>query len=136
MHLFRRGLQQQSKHRRACFGIIQIQHYGDELVPAQPGHCIAFAQGALHVEGQRGEQPIPGFPSVPVVYFLEAVQIEIRNCKHLFSPVRLGHGLVQAIRKENPVGQTRQFIVVSKMFQLLRVLFELGYVGKQRHILQ
>ncbi len=74
--------------------------------------------------------------SMPVIDGLEAVQIQIRDRKHLFPPVRLGHGLVKAIGKQSPIGQARQHIVVGHMFKLPLVLLELGHVGEQRHVLQ
>src|SRR5450631_700788 len=76
LHPFRRSLQQQGQRRYAGFGVIQVQHHRDELVSAQPGKRIAFAQDAFHVEGQRGQQPVPSVMSVLVVDFFEAVEVK------------------------------------------------------------
>ena len=59
-----------------------------------------------------------------VVHCLEAVQIQERHRQALTPSNSLGHGLVQAVSQQQPVGQAGQDIKVGNVLQLGLVLLQ------------
>ena len=76
LHRLGSGGEQAGEHRRTGFDVGQIEQHGDELVAAQAGEGVAFAQSLLHAGGHGDQQLVAGFMSMVVVDGLEAIQVE------------------------------------------------------------
>ena len=114
----------------------QIGHHNDELIAAETGDGIVFAQGQLHACGQGPQELVAGLMAVIVIDGLEAIQVEVGQGQPGVRALDLRHGLPQAVAKQDPVRQPGQGIIMGDVHQLTLMLLALGDVRVQRHVAQ
>ena len=129
------GLQQPGQQGQGGLRVGQISENSHKLVATNARHGVAIAQGILHVGGQGDQQPVAHIVAVVVVHALETIQVQVRHGQGVATPGGLGHGLVQAVCQQHPVGQVGQRIKMGNVLQLALVLFLRRDVGEQRHVM-
>ena len=114
--------------------VAEVGEHGDELVAAQAGQRVAFAQRVAQALRDDDQQLVAGLVAVRVVHFLESVEIEIDERQQPLAPARLRDGLLQAVGEQHTVGNAGQRVVVRHVLELPLMLLELGDVGEKRNV--
>ncbi len=69
-----------------------------------------------------------------IVNRLEAIQVEITDRQHFVAAVSPAEGLLQAVRKQDAVGQLGERVMIGRMLEMILLLFQLGNVREQAHV--
>ena len=131
LHRLGHGGQQAAHQRPAAVGIGQLTQHGDELVAAQTGERVALAHRLAHAPRQRHQQLVTGVVPLRVIDGLEAVEVDIDHGQALATALSAGHGLVQAIGKQDSVGQRGQRVVMRDALELALMLLLRRDVGEK-----
>ena len=113
-----------------CRGIlrnlIQIFEHDRELIRSQPRHGVGFVDTAGDAPRNLLQQKIARAMAKGVVHRLEVIQINVEQSLLAVADCVGGHGLLQAVQQQAPVGQAGQGIMEREIFDSL---FRLPYLG-------
>jgi hypothetical protein len=128
----RRCRQQAGEQGQAGIGIGQVDEDRDELVTAETGERVPFAQDLLHAAGDGRQNLVAGGVSVLIVDRLEAIEVEIDHRQRLPAALRLGNRVPQAVAEQRAVGQAGEDIVIGVALELAQMRLGGGDVGEER----
>ena len=114
------------------FDICQRLHaaeHDNKLVATQSGGCIAFTNGVAQTVSQRLQQPVSGIVSVGIVNSLETIQIQIYYGEFIAEPLCVGHCLMQAVCKQQAIGEPGEGVKMGDFFHLRLMVFQVRDVG-------
>ena len=115
----RYGILQLRRDAIQGFRIFEILDDDHELVPAQPGEQIGFAQ---HVRKRRRDalqELVADAVSQRVVDVLEPVEVDEQNADPLAAALGLGNGLRQALLQQHAIRQARKGVAGREILQPL-----------------
>lgn len=91
----------------------------DEFVAAQPRQHVRAAQTAAKPLRDLGQEPVPGPVAVIVIDVLEPVNVDESQCEFVcVGPDKGAHASLE----KAPVGQTRQFVKIGALEQVVLAL--------------
>ena len=102
-------------------------HHG-ELVAAEPGAGVRFANAGSDPLGHRDQQIVAREMAKRIVDVLEVVEIDQQQGHRLATSAGLGDSVLQAVVQQDPIGQTGQRVVVRHVVDLLLRPLALGDV--------
>ena len=122
-HLFQR-LDDFFRHVRGGLAIPQIFQQDHELVAAQTGECILFAQQHPDAPGHGLQHGIADGVAETVVDRLEPVQVDEQHGQPACRAVGTAGGMGQPVRQQHPIRQAGQRIVIRDVFQVRVLLLQ------------
>ena len=96
------------------------QHH--ELIASEACHGVAAAYGFHQAFGNALKQQVAHRVPQGVVHFLEAVQVNEEQGKLRLLTVGTGHGDLEPVIKQRPVGQAGELVVLCHAVQALMQL--------------
>ena len=98
-------------------GRATAQHH--EFVAAQPRYGVLGAHHAADAFSELREQAVADRMAIGIVDGLEAVEVQEQQSETRTDPLRLFHGLAEAVFQQQAVGQAGERIVQGQVGQFL-----------------
>ena len=123
------GLEDLLGHARGILGMGELRQQKCELVAAEAGHGVAFADTALNPPGHSLQQLISRRVAEGIVDDLKAIEVQEEDRQPLVSSLGVGESDGQPVLEEKAIGQTGQGVVVSQVLDLFFGVGPLGHIA-------